>query len=90
MPPVAARDWPDALSARLAEIKHAGFARLGYREKAVPFAYSDALAADEVLLRGLLSESGRVAAFRSVGEMLSFEPYGIMYSHWAEVVDRAL
>jgi glutamate/aspartate transport system substrate-binding protein len=40
---------------------------------------AEALAADEVLLRGLLAETGRAREFRIVGEMLSFEPYGIMY-----------
>jgi glutamate/aspartate transport system substrate-binding protein len=55
---------------------------------------ADALAADDVLLRGLLAETGRVKDFRLVGEMLSFEQYGIMYPRddpsLAEVVDRAL
>lgn len=53
-----------------------------------------ALAADEILLRGLLAETGRVADFRLVGEMLSFEPYGIMYPRddpaLADAVDGAL
>ncbi len=40
---------------------------------------ADALAADDVLLRGHLAESGRTREFRVVGEMLSFEPYGIMF-----------
>jgi len=40
---------------------------------------AEALAADEVLLRGLLAETGRARDFRLVGAMLSFEPYGIMY-----------
>lgn len=40
---------------------------------------ADALAADEVLLRGLLVETGRTRDFRIVGELLSFEPYGITY-----------
>lgn len=55
---------------------------------------ADALAADDALLRGLLVESGRAKDFRLVGEMLSFEQYGIMYPRddpvLAEVVDRTL
>jgi glutamate/aspartate transport system substrate-binding protein len=55
---------------------------------------ADALAADEVLLRGLLAETGRTRDFRLIGEMLSFEPYGIMYPRddpaLADVVDRTL
>lgn len=55
---------------------------------------ADALAADEILLRGLLAETGRTAEFRIVGEALSFEPYGIMYPRddpaLADAVDRTL
>ena len=55
---------------------------------------ADALAADEVLLLGLLTETGRTRDFRLVGELLSFEPYGITYPRddpaLAEVVDRTL
>ncbi len=55
---------------------------------------ADALAADEVLLRGVLAETGRNRQYRIVGEMLSFEPYGIMYPRGdpglAGVVDRTL
>jgi glutamate/aspartate transport system substrate-binding protein len=55
---------------------------------------ADALAADEVLLLGLLAESGRTREYRLVGELLSFEAYGIMYPRddpaLAEVVDRTL
>jgi glutamate/aspartate transport system substrate-binding protein len=55
---------------------------------------AEALAADEVLLRGLLVEIDRTRDFRLVGELLSFEPYGIMYPRddpaLAEVVDRTL
>lgn len=52
-----------------------------YREAiaAVEAGEADALAADEILLRGLLAETQRTKAFRIVGEMLSFEPYGITY-----------
>ncbi len=55
---------------------------------------ADALAADEVLLRGLLVETGRASEFRLVGEMLSFEPYGLAYPRddpgLADAVERAL
>jgi glutamate/aspartate transport system substrate-binding protein len=55
---------------------------------------ADALAADDVLLRGLLVETGKTADFRLVGDMVSFEPYGIMYakgdSALADAVDRTL
>lgn len=55
---------------------------------------ADALAADDVLLRGLLVETGRTADFRLVGDMVSFEPYGIMFAKsdaaLAEVVERTL
>jgi glutamate/aspartate transport system substrate-binding protein len=55
---------------------------------------ADALAADEVLLRGLLVETGRTGDFRLVGEMLSFEPYGILYPRddpaLGDAVDRTL
>ncbi len=54
----------------------------------------EALAADEVLLRGLLAETGTAREIRIVGEMLSFEPYGIMYPHddaaLADAVERTL
>lgn len=55
---------------------------------------ADALAADDVLLRGVLAETGRTRDFRLVGDMLSFEPYGIMFPRddpaLAEVVERSL
>ena len=54
----------------------------------------DALAADDVLLRGLLAETKQSAEFRLVGDMLSFEPYGIMYSRGdpalADAVERTV
>jgi len=54
----------------------------------------DAFAADDVLLRGLLAETGRTRDFRLIGEMLSFEAYGLMYprddSALAEIVARTL
>ena len=55
---------------------------------------ADVLAADDVLLRGLLAETGRAKDFRLVGEMLSFEQYGIMFPRddpaLAEIVERTL
>jgi glutamate/aspartate transport system substrate-binding protein len=55
---------------------------------------ADALAADEVLLRGYLVETGRARDLRIVGEMLSFEPYGIMFPRGdpllADAVERTL
>ena len=54
----------------------------------------EALAADDILLRGLLAETGRARDFRLVGEKLSFEPYGIMYPRddpaLADDVERTL
>jgi ABC-type amino acid transport substrate-binding protein len=53
-----------------------------------------ALAADEVLLRGMLAETGNARNARITGEALSFERYGIVYERddpaLAETVDRAL
>jgi glutamate/aspartate transport system substrate-binding protein len=55
---------------------------------------ADALAADDILLRGLLAETGRMSEFRLVGEMLALEPYGLMYPlnepALADAVDRTL
>lgn len=55
---------------------------------------ADALAADDALLRGLLAETKQTAQFRLVGDMLSLEPYGIMYSRGdtalADAVERTL
>ena len=55
---------------------------------------ADALAADEALLRGLLVESGRAGEFRIVGDLLSFEPYGIVLARddpaLADAIDRTL
>jgi glutamate/aspartate transport system substrate-binding protein len=55
---------------------------------------ADALAADDILLRGLLAETKQSTAFRLVGDMLSFESYGIMYARGdralADAVERTL
>jgi glutamate/aspartate transport system substrate-binding protein len=66
----------------------------GYREALalVAAGKADALAADDVLLRGVLAETGKTADFRLVGDIVSFEPYGIAYPRadpaLAAVVDR--
>lgn len=56
--------------------------------------HADAFAADDVLLRGLLAETKQAAEFRLVGDMLSFEPYGIMYARddaaLGDAVERTL
>jgi len=55
---------------------------------------ADAFAADEVLLHALLAQSGRTAAFRVAGPLLSFEPYGLMHARdepvLADAVERTL
>jgi glutamate/aspartate transport system substrate-binding protein len=55
---------------------------------------AEALAADDVLLRGVLVETQKSAGYRFVGDLLSFEPYGIMYARsdpgLEAVVERAL
>jgi glutamate/aspartate transport system substrate-binding protein len=55
---------------------------------------ADALAADDILLRGLLAETKQSTAFRLVGDMLSLEPYGIIYARddgaLADAVERTL
>ena len=40
---------------------------------------ADAFATDDVLLYGLIAKSGRAGDFQVVGELLSYDPYGIMY-----------
>ncbi|MBE0626174.1 MAG: amino acid ABC transporter substrate-binding protein [Burkholderiales bacterium] len=55
---------------------------------------AEALAADDVLLRGVLVEMHKRADFRLVGGLFSFEPYGIMFARrdpqLEAVVERAL
>lgn len=52
---------------------------------------ADALAADDILLIGYLEERGLRGQFAVVGELLSYEPYGIMFARddaaLAETVD---
>jgi ABC-type amino acid transport substrate-binding protein len=53
-----------------------------------------ALAADDVLVRGLLVEMRKSANVRLVGDLFSFEPYGLMLARddpaFEAVVERAL
>lgn len=55
---------------------------------------ADALAADEVLLHAQRTAGARLRDYRIVGEMLSYEPYGIMLPRGdaplADAVDRTL
>jgi glutamate/aspartate transport system substrate-binding protein len=41
---------------------------------------ADAIAADDVLLRGVIAETGKAGNVRLVGDILALEPYGIMYA----------
>jgi glutamate/aspartate transport system substrate-binding protein len=53
---------------------------------------ADAFATDDVLLYGLVAQSGSSDQYHVVGEYLSYDPYGLMYRKddpdFAEVVDR--
>lgn len=53
----------------------------------------DALAADDILLTGMIAERGLRDRYRIVGELLSHEPYGIVFAHddapLARVVQRS-
>lgn len=53
----------------------------------------DALAADDILLTGYIAEKGLRGRYAVVGELLSYEPYGIMFARGdaplAEAVDLA-
>ena len=40
----------------------------------------DALAADDILIAGLIAEQGLRSEYAMVGELLSYEPYGIMFA----------
>ena len=54
---------------------------------------ADALASDNILLAGLLAQHKSRGRFVVVGEVLSYDPYGIVYSHgdkpMKEVIERA-
>jgi glutamate/aspartate transport system substrate-binding protein len=53
----------------------------------------DALAADDILMAGFLAEKGLRGDYAIVGDLLSYEPYGIVFarddSPFAEAVDAA-
>ncbi len=55
---------------------------------------ADALATDEVLLRGLIAQHRAQSRFKVVGEMLSYEPYGIAFrrneKELRDTVERAI
>lgn len=46
---------------------------------------ADALAADDILLTGYIAEKGLRGQYAVVGELLSYEPYGIMFARDAEL-----
>jgi glutamate/aspartate transport system substrate-binding protein len=54
---------------------------------------ADALAADDILLTGYVAEKGLRGQYAVVGELLSYEPYAIMFARGdaplAEAVDAA-
>jgi glutamate/aspartate transport system substrate-binding protein len=54
---------------------------------------ADALAADDILLTGFIAEQGLRRQYAVVGELLSYEPYGIMFARddapLADTVDAA-
>ncbi len=54
---------------------------------------ADALAADDILLNGLVAKHGGQAELRIVGDFLTYEPYGLMFRkddpEMAEAVARA-
>jgi len=73
-----------------------GFAVLAADDHAQALAWlgdgrADALAADDILIVALLAERGLQRQYAVVGELLSYEPYGIMFARddapLAEVVD---
>jgi len=54
---------------------------------------ADALTADDILLTGFIAEKGLRRQYAVVGELLSYEPYGVMFARdvaaLAETVDAA-
>jgi ABC-type amino acid transport substrate-binding protein len=71
------RDFDRLLALELSVVPVAGY---GEALAAVSEGRADAIAADDVLLRGAVTEARRGAGFAIVGELLSFEPYGIAYA----------
>ena len=77
--------------------QHLGIKFLVGKDHAESFALlkegkADAFATDDVLLYGLVAQSGSSDQYHVVGEYLSYDPYGLMYRKddpdFAEVVDR--
>ena len=77
--------------------QHLGIKFLVGKDHAESFALlkegkADAFATDDVLLYGLVAQSGSSDQYHVVGEYLSYDPYGLMYRKddpdFAEAVDR--
>ena len=51
---------------------------------------ADALAADDILLAGYLAENGLRGEYAIVGDLLSYEPYGIMFARDDRPLDEAV
>jgi glutamate/aspartate transport system substrate-binding protein len=81
----------------ISDKQHLGIKFLVGKDHAESFALlkegkADAFATDDVLLYGLVAQSGSSDQYHVVGEYLSYDPYGLMYRKddpdFAEVVDR--
>jgi glutamate/aspartate transport system substrate-binding protein len=81
----------------ISDKQHLGIKFLVSKDHAESFALlkegkADAFATDDVLLYGLVAQSGSSDQYHVVGEYLSYDPYGLMYRKddpdFAEVVDR--
>jgi glutamate/aspartate transport system substrate-binding protein len=81
----------------ISDKQHLGIKFLVGKDHAESFALlkegkADAFATDDVLLYGLVAQSGLSDQYHVVGEYLSYDPYGLMYRKddpdFAEVVDR--
>ena len=81
----------------ISEKQHLGIKFLVGKDHAESFALlkeskADAFATDDVLLYGLVAQSGSSDQYHVVGEYLSYDPYGLMYRKddpdFAAIVDR--
>jgi len=81
----------------ISDKQHLGIKFLVGKDHAESFALlkegkADAFATDDVLLYGLVAQSGSSDQYHVVGEYLSYDPYGLMYRKddpdFAEIVDR--
>jgi glutamate/aspartate transport system substrate-binding protein len=81
----------------ISEKQHLGIKFLVGKDHAESFALlkeskADAFATDDVLLYGLVAQSGASDQYHVVGEYLSYDPYGLMYRKddpdFAAIVDR--